>query len=159
MTTEPGRERQSFTGCGQDRGNDLPVLHEIYHALEALRLQGVETTIDIYSLPFGSADARRLEDVLGTGEVRAVLDALGESRITETAFPGIWWVEHRNENGDLTARSLEVTHIPGILKSQREDVASACDRLGALLSVADAGTGTESTEPSGVNDDGSSISN
>lgn len=126
----------------QDRGNDLPVLNELHHALEVLRLHGTEAVIDIKSLPFGASDEKRLVESLGKGEVEAVLHALGESRITETAFPGIWWIEHRNENGQVIAKSIEVTYCPEILKSQREDVAAASRRLGSMLQLP--GSGVES---------------
>jgi hydrogenase-1 operon protein HyaF len=119
--------------CRQDRGNDQPVLSELHHALDELLLHGKETIIDIKSLPFGSFDEQRLAAALGKGEVEAVVHALGESRITETAYPGIWWVEHRGEQGQIIAKFLEVAFVPGILKSQREDVAAAGRRLGAVV--------------------------
>lgn len=146
MASNPLQERHPSPPCGQDRGNDLPVLHELHHALTALQLHGTESAIDISSLPFGAEDEQRLEETLGSGEVEAVLHSLGESRIYETTFPGIWWVEHRNEQGDVTARSIEVTYVPGILKSQEEDVATACERLDALLKDARAGNGSGPTE-------------
>ena len=137
MTAEAGNPSQPPGICQHDRGNDLPVLLELYHALTALHSKGKEAVIDIKSLPFGTSDERRLELALGKGEVEAVLHTLGESRITETAFPGIWWVEHRNEQGKVTAKSIEVTHVPGILKSQQEDIAAARRRLESLVQLTD----------------------
>ena len=137
MTRETEQVQQPGMSLGQDRGNDRPVLTELHHALETLKLHGKETVIDIKSLPFGSLDEQRLAESLGKGEVEAVLHALGESRISETAFAGIWWIEHRNEHGEITAKSIEVTYIPGILKSQPDDVADACRRLGSLVQLAD----------------------
>jgi len=137
MTAEAGNPSQHPGISLQDRGNDLPVLHELCHALTALHLEGTETVIDIKSLPFGESDEHRLGKALGTGEVEAVLHALGESRITETAFPGIWWIEHRNEQGEVIAKSIEVTRIPGILKSQQADIAAARRRLESLVQLTD----------------------
>ena len=139
MSSVDGLARQSAIGFERDRGNDLPVLHELHHALAALLLHGTESVVDLKSLPFGEADEQRLEQVLGIGEVEVMLHTLGESRIFETAFPGIWWVEHRNEQGEVTARSVEVTFIPEILKSQEEDVAAARRRLDSLLQIVDPG--------------------
>ena len=54
MTQEADRAIQrSPVNTIQDRGNDLPVLSELHHALEALRSDGTETVIDIKSLPLG----------------------------------------------------------------------------------------------------------
>lgn len=137
MTRDTEQVRQPGICVGRDRGNDRAVLTELYHALETLKRCGKETIVDIKSLPFGSIDEQRLAEFLGKGEVEAVLHALGESRITETAFPGIWWIEHRDEHGEITAKSIEVANIPGILKSQHDDVADACRRLGSLVQLAD----------------------
>lgn len=119
--------------CGKDRGNDLPVLNELLHALNELLTHGKQTTIDINSLPFGTFDEERLSTALGRGEVVATICTLGESRVTETAYPGVWWVEHCNEQGAVVARLIEVTYMPEILKAQPEDVATAKQRLSDAL--------------------------
>ena len=115
--------------CGKDRGNDLPVLNELLHALNELLSHGKQTTIDIQSLPFGKLDEERLSTALGRGEVVATIYTLGESRVTETAYPGIWWIEHCNEQGAVVAKLIEVTYIPEILKAHPEDVAAARQKL------------------------------
>jgi hydrogenase-1 operon protein HyaF len=127
------REAVQIERADCDRENDRPILSELGHALERLLLLGEETTIDITSLPVGTLDEKRLAESLGTGEVEARLLALGESLVAETAFPGVWWIEHRNEQGEVTSRALQVTFIPEILKSQREDVADAAQRIRTLL--------------------------
>ena len=63
------------------------------------------------------------------GELSAKLDALGTSRIRETAFPGVWWLEHRNVNDELVGRFIEVTRAPEILSSQDADIAAGRARL------------------------------
>lgn len=132
--TGPAGDNQSLPCArGEDRGNDLPVLNELRHALTALLERGEATVIDTKSLPFGPHDETRLRSALGEGEVQATVNALGESRITETAFPGIWWVEHRNPQGEVVAQFLEVTYVPGILESQRDDVIAGRDLLNAWL--------------------------
>ena len=123
--------------CGKDRGNDLPVLNELLHALNELLVHGKQTTIDIKSLPFGPFDEERLGIALGQGEVTATLRTLGESRVTETAYPGIWWIEHCNEQGAVVAKFIEVTYMPEILRAQREDVVVARQKLGDALETMD----------------------
>lgn len=119
--------------CGKDRGNDQPVLNELLHALNELLAHGKETVIDLKSLPFGPLDEERLMTALGRGEVSATVHTLGDSCVTETAYPGIWWVEHRNEQGTVVAKFIEVTYIPQILKAQREDIVAARQKLNRAL--------------------------
>ena len=122
--------------CGIDRGNDLPVLNELLYALDELLNHGKQTTIDIKSLPFGPFDEKRLSTALGQGEVTATIHTLGESRVTETAYPGIWWIEHCNEQGAVVAKFIEVTYMPEILKAQPEDITSARQKLSNALKSA-----------------------
>ena len=68
----------------------------------------------------------------------AKLTALGPSRIRETAFPGVWVVEHYNAEEAIMARFLEVTFLPSILRSDPDDVRDGLVRLNSLLSDASA---------------------
>ncbi len=90
-------------------GNVRPVLFEVMHALDRLLDEDIPTTIDLAGLPFGPGELDQLENMLGQGELVAELDALGLSRIGETAYPGVWWIVHRNANNEITGRYLEVT--------------------------------------------------
>ena len=114
-------------------GNVRPLLTEILHAVDRLLDTGAPTTIDLASLPFGPGELEFLEESLGTGELSAELDALGNSRIRETAFPGVWWLEHRNANDELVGRFIEITRSPEILSSQDADIAAGRARLGDQL--------------------------
>ena len=110
-------------------GNIAPLLHEIRHALK--RLAGGEegTTIDLKSLPLAPGEQERIEATLGTGEVRAEVDALGPTLIQETSYPGVWLITHRNADDAVVARFIEVTDIPDLLRSQPEDIDAGIDRL------------------------------
>ena len=118
------------------RGNTLPLLHELRHALQRLLDTGAETTIDLGALPMGPGDAAELAATLGEGELSAQLEAIGPSTIRETAFPGIWWVTHRNQDDQIIAQFLEVTFMPSILRSQMEDVKHGLEALTSKLSQA-----------------------
>lgn len=111
------------------RGNVEPILHEVLHALDRLLADGEPTVIDLASLPFGPGELEKLEGFLGTGELNAELDALGKSRIRETIYPGVWWLEHRNTEGDVVGRYVEITHTPEILKSQDADITAGRAQL------------------------------
>ncbi len=115
-------------------GNVLPLLHEIRHALEDFAATGTEHTIDLNSLPLAPEESRQLETLLGTGEVRAQLDALGTSDITETAIPGVWRVTHYNGDRGVVGQFLEITDCPAILKSQPQDLPSGIGQLKQLIS-------------------------
>ena len=104
------------------RGNVQPLLNEVAHALERLVIADEPTIIDLARLPFSPGELEQLEGELGEGELRATLDSLGESIIRETAYPGVWWLEHRNAAGEVVGRFIEITRTPEILKSQTVDI-------------------------------------
>ncbi len=103
-------------------GNVRPILNEVMHAVDRLLADDEPTTIDLAGLPFGPGELEHLEAMLGTGELSARLDALGTSRIRETAYPGVWWLEHRNAFDEVVGRYLEITRTPEILSSQDADI-------------------------------------
>jgi len=103
-------------------GNVRPILNEVLHALDKLLGTNESTTIDLASLPFGPGELEHLEATLGTGELSATLDALGTSSIRETAYPGVWWLEHRNALDEVVGSYLEITRTPEILSSQDADI-------------------------------------
>ncbi|MDJ0909991.1 MAG: hydrogenase expression/formation C-terminal domain-containing protein [Woeseiaceae bacterium] len=119
------------------RGNVEPVLSEVLHALDRLLETGEPTVIDLGRLPFGPGEVEELERNLGTGEIRAELDALGASSIRETVYPGVWWLEHYNAAGELAGTYIEITRVPEILKSQDADVAAGRARLHERISKSD----------------------
>ncbi|NCF25674.1 MAG: hydrogenase accessory protein HupE [Gammaproteobacteria bacterium] len=111
------------------RGNVRPLLNEIIHALDRLLGDDEPTVIDLASLPFAPGELEELENALGRGELSAELDALGRSLIRETAYPGVWWVEHRNTEGELVGRYIEITRSPEILMSQDADIGAGRAKL------------------------------
>ena len=111
------------------RGNVKPLLFEIIHALDRLLTDDEPTVIDLASLPFAPGEIEELEEALGHGELNAELDALGKSLIRETAYPGVWWVEHRNTAGELVGRYIEITRSPEILMSQDADIGAGRAKL------------------------------
>lgn len=118
------------------RGNAIPLLHEVRHALDQLLATGEETVIDLGAIPMGPADEAELLDFLGAGEVDATIDACGRSSARETAFHGVWLVIHRNEHDRVLSRFIEIAFVPELLKSQREDVADSAAALAGKLAQA-----------------------
>ena len=110
-------------------GNVKPLLHEVRHALKRLANGEDGTVIDLQSIPLAPGEEARIEELLGKGEVRAELDALGPSVVQETSYPGVWLVTHSNTEQVVVGRFIEVTHMPELLKSQQADIEHAISRL------------------------------
>jgi hydrogenase-1 operon protein HyaF len=109
--------------------NVKPLLHEIKHALLNLIENGDSSSIDLRSIPLAPGEEQKLLDTLGTGEVQTQLNALGLSEIIETQYAGVWVITHHNDEGSIIGRFIEVTTVPDILCSQREDIINAYKRL------------------------------
>jgi hydrogenase-1 operon protein HyaF len=110
-------------------GGVTAVLHEIVTLLERLATVAEPAAIDLRSLPMSPQDRAELQRVLGEGEVQATLNAEGISRIQETRVPGVWWVEHRDRQGELIAEMIEVTRVPEILASASDEIAAGARAL------------------------------
>lgn len=102
---------------------------EIANLLESLSADGEPGAIDLRSLPMTVADRLRLQEILGTGEVRATIDADGPSTVRETGIAGVWWTEHRNRQGELLAELIEVCRVPEILVLAQDELAPGARRL------------------------------
>ena len=74
-------------------------------------------------------NVQEIREALGTGETLINIEALGPSTLTETAYSGVWWVEHRNVNDEIVGRYVEVTRLPDILSSQPADIKVGHARL------------------------------
>ncbi len=115
------------------RFNAKPILNEIRHGVDRLLNDGQTTTIDLSRLPFDAEDERYLREALGDGEVYASVNALGESKVQETGVAGVWWVTHFDAAGAALGKYIEITTVPGILKSQPEDMLRGLHMLNARL--------------------------
>jgi hydrogenase-1 operon protein HyaF len=128
-------------------GGVTAILAELAARLERLAANGDTALIDLRSLPMSPSDRSELLLALGQGEVTATLDAQGESTLRETAFAGIWWIVHRDRDGQVTSELLEVTSAPQILAAVPQDIACAAvalrKRLGAVAAPCIATTGVE----------------
>ncbi|MBT9540446.1 hydrogenase expression/formation C-terminal domain-containing protein [Thiobacillus sp.] len=115
-------------------GNAPPLLREISELLQRLLDSGESAAIDLSALPLTPADLDWLQAILGAGEIAITLQASGESTLSETACPGVWWVTHRNENGAVTSQFIEVAFIPELAKAHPLDVAIGREQLELLIS-------------------------
>ena len=105
------------------------LLREIEALLADLVANGRNGRIDLRSLPLLPGDDARLAAALGDGEVDAVIQATGGTRVRETGVAGVWWVTHANAEGETVAEFIEVTLAPEILKTHVEDARTGLARL------------------------------
>jgi len=113
--------------------NAPALLREIETLLARLVEQGTGGAIDLQALPLNDADRALLAETLGTGEVQATVQALGPSEVRETAINGVWWITHRNNDGQVTAELIEVTTLPAILSTHPADARVGLARLRTRL--------------------------
>lgn len=109
--------------------NVEPILHEVRHALERLINTGEPTMIDLRAMPLAPGEDQQIQQQLGKGEVEIKIDALGPSTLTETAYPGVWWVEHRNNDDIITGLYIEIATIPSIVPPGNEDMREGMKQL------------------------------
>jgi hydrogenase-1 operon protein HyaF len=114
-------------------GSLRALLAEIAALLEKLVHDGTTGSMDLNSLPLAPGEYEQLRQLLGTGEVAVQIEAIGPSEIIETRYPGVWWVTHRNIEGDIIADTLEITAIPAIIRSQPDDIEAGLALLQAQL--------------------------
>jgi len=110
-------------------GGIAAILTELVTLLERLADAQTPAAIDLRSLPMSPQDRVELKRALGEGEVQATVNAQGLSTLCETRISGVWWVEHRDAQGELVAELLEVTRVPEILASAPDDIAAGAQTL------------------------------
>jgi hydrogenase-1 operon protein HyaF len=109
--------------------NVEPILHEVQHALEKLLETGESSMIDLRAMPLAPNEDNEIKQRLGTGEAVIHIEALGPSMLTETAYPGVWWVEHRNSDDMVTGLYIEIAHVPAIVFPADEDLVQGLQEL------------------------------
>ena len=112
--------------------NLKPVLLQIENALRELIGHATETVIDLAAMPFSDQDEDDLRKLLGRGEVSATIDAFGPTLVEETAYPGVWLVEHQDAERRRLTLHLEITRIPKLLVTPRDDLADGLAALNGL---------------------------
>jgi len=124
---------------GTVSGGLIAILWEITEMLKRLAQYDEPAAIDLRSLPFSSNDYQRLRESFGDGELEITLNIDYLSRVRETGYAGVWWVEHLNPEDELVAELLEITNIPEIVVTERDEVERSARRLRSRLSLHTAG--------------------
>jgi len=117
----------------QEYPNVRSILIEIQHGLKQFHQNGHKRIIDLGSIPMPSYERNKLLQLLGQGEVSIALSSLGESEIYETQLSAVWVIKHRDEQGDISAMLVEITRIPEIVLSQKDDIDSLTKEIEKLI--------------------------
>ncbi|MDT8437425.1 MAG: hydrogenase expression/formation C-terminal domain-containing protein [Wenzhouxiangellaceae bacterium] len=105
------------------------LVHEIAAHLDELVSTGQAHAIDLKSLPMAPQEFNELKKLLGEGEIDMTLDIDGPTRIRETAFAGVWWIQHQADNGRILAEYIEIARFPDFLSAQPEHISDAVRQL------------------------------
>jgi len=127
-------------------GNTLALLNEIRCGLEGLQRSGESATIDLLAIPLSEFERNEILSLLGVGEVRIHLEAIGDSRIWESRFAGVWVADHYDASGQRIVLQIEIARFPALACSQPEDIDDGLLRLGSELTA-------KSTEASSRNEE------
>lgn len=107
----------------------LAILHEVEALLARYQAYGHQGSVDLRWMSLMPGDLDWLREVLGTGEVRAEISALGVSTVCETAIQCVWWVEHRGPVGEALGQSIDICEVPSLLHSDRAAIAYGLEAL------------------------------
>lgn len=110
-------------------GGVQALLQETVQLLDRLCDRGESGAIDLGGMPMVPGDHQRLAEALGDGEVDATTSGGGTTRIRETGIHGVWWITHYGAEDEVVAEMLEITQVPTLLVSQREDLQIGAERL------------------------------
>ncbi len=117
-------------------GGVTAILAELATLLDRFAADRQPATIDLRSLPMSPQDRSALQRALGEGEVHATFEAEGVSTVRETSIAGLWWIEHRNQDGELIAELLEVARVPEILSRAHDEIAAGGHALRQRIAAA-----------------------
>ncbi len=110
-------------------GQAEAVLSEVADLLARLLETGEAGSIDLRSLPLSPADRDWLDAKLGRGEVEIAIEAGGRSVLTETAYAGVWKVQHCDTEQRVVSEFIEVAYIPAIVRPAGADIENAYKKL------------------------------
>lgn len=107
--------------------------YEILTQLERLLSDGESGAIDLRGLPMAPNEYEQLLAMLGVGELDLEIDLNGPSRIRETAYPGVWWIQHKDREDRVLSEYLEINRIPDFLCAQTDQIEDAVRELSDRL--------------------------
>ena len=106
---------------------------EILSHLERFLESGEAAAIDMRGLPMAPNEYKELLDMLGQGELDLTLEMGGKTRIRETAYSGVWWIQHQGPDDRIQSEYIEINRIPDFLCAQTDQIEDAVKALSDRL--------------------------
>jgi len=106
---------------------------EILSHLERFLENGESAAIDLRGLPMAPNEYNELLEMLGLGELDLTLEMGGETRIRETAYSGVWWIQHKGPDDRVQSEYIEINRIPDFLCAQTDQIEDAARELSDRL--------------------------
>ncbi|WP_212785215.1 hydrogenase expression/formation C-terminal domain-containing protein [Ferrigenium kumadai] len=105
------------------------VLSDIEECASRFAAVGEEASISLRCLKAMPEEREILATLLGHGEVSAIVEAVDRSEIHETSIPCVWWVSHRNAEGETIRESIEITGVPDVIIGDRRAIPYGLETL------------------------------
>ena len=109
------------------------LLNELLELLQRLIESDEPSHIDLLAMELGEADYALLRETLGEGEIMAQVSNFGRVSVIESGYPGVWWVTHMDDEGQVLSDFLEVSYCPEVLIAETEIVEDGFNALKARL--------------------------
>jgi hydrogenase-1 operon protein HyaF len=113
--------------------NALPVLAELRERSRAWRPGDAAHVVNLSLLPLTETDLAYIDASLGAGGILMLSRGYGNCRISATALPQVWWVQHFNNDEKLILNTLVVRDVPTEAMAAAEDFADSAERLAGIL--------------------------
>lgn len=110
------------------------IVEEIILALKNLLERDETHTIYINKLPLTKKDRELLNSILGKYQIKAVIESKrNKVEYRETAINGVWLgIFFGEDEKKPILETIEITYIPELLKSQKEDIQNGLNLLISL---------------------------
>lgn len=113
--------------------NALPVLVELRERSSAWRPGEDAHVVNLSLLPLTETDLAYIDASLGAGGILMLSRGYGNCRISATALPHVWWVQHFNNDEKLILNTLVVRDVPIEAMAAAEDFTDSAERLAGIL--------------------------
>jgi hydrogenase-1 operon protein HyaF len=113
--------------------NALPVLAELRERSRSWQAGDDAHVVNLSLLPLSEPDLAYIDACLGAGGVLMLSRGYGNCRISATALPHVWWVQHFNNDEKLILNTVVVRDVPIEAMAAAEDFADSAERLCGIL--------------------------
>lgn len=123
---------QSF---GASVFNAPALLPEINEHIAKLDREASPHVINLSLLPHTLEDLELLSERFGKGDIAILSRGYGNCRVTNTLTRNVWWVRYYNSQDTLILNSIEITHLPEVVRAAPEDLSDSALRLREIMEV------------------------